>query len=141
MDGRTRTLVVQADVRVEVDGLPAHLTGSGRDLQLSTDAPARLWTEFTRAELPSGWGRVNGPRAIGRIADQLAGQGLSLSVVGPTGEVVRLGDRVSSRLGRVATGSAAVHFGSPRTLAPTVVEVVRHGGAGLFDRLRRRLRR
>jgi hypothetical protein len=138
MPGRTRTLAVQADVRMVLNGHPAHLTGSGQDLRISTDAPAALWAEVTRAELPSGWGRVNGPRAVGRIADQLADQGLAVSVVGPTGELVRLGARVSSRLGRVATGSAAVHFGSPRTLTPTVVQVVRQAGSGLLDRLRRR---
>lgn len=140
MNGRTRTLAVQADVRMVLNGQPAHLTGSGRDLRITSDAPAKLWSEVTSAELPAGWGRVNGPRAVGRIADQLARQGLSVSVVGPTGELVRLGDRVSSRLGRVATGSRAVHFGSARTLAPTVVQVARQAGAGLIDRLRRRRR-
>ncbi len=138
MPGRTRTLVVQADVRMDLAGHRAHLTGSGRDLRIDTDAPAALWAEVTRAELPSGWARVNGPRAIGRIADQLARQGLALSVTGPSGEVVRLGARVSSRVGRVATGSAAVAFGSPRTVAPTVVQVVRQAGAGILDRVRHR---
>ena len=140
MAGRTRTLAVQADVHMDLGGHRAHLTGSGGELRVDTDAPAALWTEVTRAELPSGWARVNGPRAIGRIADELARQGLSLSVTGPSGEVVRLGARVSSRLGRVTTGSAAVGFGSPRTVAPTVVQVVRQAGAGVLDRVRRRRR-
>lgn len=138
MPGRTRTLVVQADVRMVIDGHPAHLTGSGQDLRISTDSPAQLWAEVNRAELPSGLGRVNGPRAIGRLADQLAAYGLAVSVVGPTGEVVRLGARVSSRVGRIATGSTAVHFGSPRTLAPTLAQVVRQAGTGILSRLRRR---
>ncbi len=141
MPGRTRTLVVQADVRMVLNGHPAHLTGSGQDLRISTDAPAAVWAEVSKAELPSGLGRVNGPRAVGRLADELADQGLAVSVVGPTGEVVRLGARVSSRLGRIATGSAAVHFGTPRTLAPTVVQLVRQAGTGLIEQLRRRRRR
>ncbi len=136
MTARTGALVVQADVRMTLNGHSAHLTGKGQELRLTTDAPADLWAEVTRAELPAGWGRVNGPRAIGRVADQMADQGIALTVVGPTGELVRLGARVSSRLGRITTGSAAVHYGSPRTLAPTVVSVIRQSTSAILSRLR-----
>lgn len=138
MSGRPGTLVIEADLRMVLNGHPAHLTGSGQDLQISTDAPADLWAEITRAELPSGIGTVNGPRAIGRVADELDRQGISVAVVGPSGELVRVGARVSSRLGRITTGSSAVAFGSPRTVAPTALAVLRQSVMAVVARLRSR---
>ncbi|MEO5831784.1 MAG: hypothetical protein ABJA16_01520 [Nakamurella sp.] len=132
---------MDADVRMVLNGHPAHLTGTGQDLRVTTDAPADLWTELTRAELPSGIGSVNGPRAIGRVADELDRQGISVAVVGPSGELVRIGARVSSRLGRIVTGSAAVTFGSARTVAPTVLAVVKQSATAVVDRIRSRWRR
>lgn len=140
MAGRPGSLVVEADVRMVIDGHPAHLTGSGQDLRLSTDAPADLWAGLSRAELPSGLGRVNGPRAIGRAATELARLGVAVSIVGPSGELVRVGARVSSRLGRVTTGSSAVRFGSPRTVAPTAAAVVGQSVRSIVDRVRARRR-
>lgn len=140
MAGRPGTLTVDADLRMDLNGHPAHLTGSGQDLRIDTDVPAELWAEISRAELPAGLGRINGPRAIGRAATEMARHGVSVSIVGPTGELVRVGARVSSRLGRLTTGSTAVRFGSARTVAPTALAVVRDGVRSVIARVRPRRR-
>ncbi len=132
------SLTVEADLALVIDGHRATLTGSGGRLRLEADAPAALWAAMNSASLPAGLGRLSGPRAIGNVADQLAGQGLEFSVVGPSGELVRLGRNSSSRIGRLATGSSAVRFGSVRAVVPVLGALARQAGARLIDRLRRR---
>src|SRR4051794_36142128 len=85
-------LHVVADVAVSVDGATATLTGSGADLRLESPDPAGLLDAVAHAELPAAVGRVDGPRALGRVADQLAAVGLTLTVAGPQGDVLSMGD-------------------------------------------------
>ncbi len=147
--GQRPAVSVYADLRLDSDGERAHLVADGTALVLHTDSPLRLWSTINRAALPSGVGRVNGPRALGRAADLLAGAGLSVQVTGPSGTLVLLGNSADSTLGRVATGSPAVEFGSVRVLASTLsaqVPVRRYGLAALVAVLSawviaRRLRR
>jgi hypothetical protein len=118
--GRRSAVSVFADLRIDSDGERAHLVGDGTALVLHTDSPLRLWSTINRAALPSGVGRVNGPRALGRAADLLARAGVSVDVMGPRGSVVRLGDGADSAFGRLTTGSVAVQFGSIPVLASTL---------------------
>ena len=113
-------LAVFADLRIETDGQRAHLVGDGKSLILHTDQPLRFWRSIDHAALPAGVGRVNGPRALGRVADALHDAGVTVDVTGPDGVLVRLGDGAGSRLGKLVTGSSAVGFGSVRLLASTV---------------------
>jgi hypothetical protein len=116
----TRRTAVFADLRIETDGQRAHLVGDGTALVLHTDSPMRFWSTLNRAALPSGVGRVNGPRALGRAATALAEAGITVDVTGPDGMIVRLGDGAGSALGRLATGSSDVGFGSVRVVASTL---------------------
>lgn len=136
-----RRLHVVADLRVDCDGRSAHLTGSGSELRLVSDHPAEMWDAISTAALPSSVGSVNGPRAIGRLADQLRAVGLRFVVVGPKGELVRLGEPSTSLLGRLTTGSRAVQFGAARAVAPTALALVKQVAATLAARLRIRRRR
>jgi hypothetical protein len=129
---RVRTAVaVLADLRIETDGQRAHLVGDGTALVLHTDSPLQqFWSTINRAALPSGVGRVSGPRALGRAADVLTQAGITIDVTGPGGMIVRLGEGAGSVLGRVTTGSPAVQFGSVPVLASTLsaqVPVRRYG--------------
>ncbi len=106
--GPPSRLQVQADLRIDVDGVPARLTAEGDRLTLQSSRPERAW-----AAAPALVGRAAGPRWVGRAADVLADAGLTVDVVGPQGVVVSLGDGVGSRLGRAVTGSSAVRPGAP----------------------------
>ena len=117
---RSGALSVSADLRIESDGQRAHLVGDGGSLILHTDQPLQFWSSINHAALPSGVGRVSGPRALGRVAGALDDAGITLDVTGPDGVLVRLGDGAGSRLGRLVTGSSAVGFGSVRLLASTL---------------------
>lgn len=114
-------LHVVADLSVEVDGVPATLTGDGRRLVLETADPGVLWSAVARAQLPAGVGRVDAARALGRLADGLRDAGVRLEVRGPRGELVALGDGVRSAAGRVTTGSSALRPGGPRAIGPLVL--------------------
>lgn len=134
MTGRGRLGVV-ADLQLVVDGHRASLTGSGSELVMRSDDPAALWLAVVGADLPSGLGRVSGPRAVGRLADQLAGQGLGLSIEGPAGVLVRIGQDSYSTAGRLTTKSRSVRLGSPRAVAPVLIALVRQTGSKLWRRL------
>ncbi len=130
--GQRAALAVHADLRIDSDGQRAHLVGDGRSLVLHTDSPLRFWSTINHAALPSGVGRVNGPRALGQAAGLLADAGITVDVTGPDGLLVRLGSGAESTLGRITTGSTAVVFGSARTLWSTLsaqVPLRRYGGA------------
>ncbi len=137
----SRSLTVEAELLITVDGSQARLTSTGRELRLESDAPAALWSAVNKSELPAGLGRISGPRAIGRLADTLAAQGLEFVVVSPSGELVRLGTDQPSRVGRLTTGSRSVRLGSARAIAPVVLALVRQAGADVLDFVRRRLAR
>lgn len=112
-------LSVSADLRLDIDGSKAHLVGDGQSLILHSSDPLRLWSALNQASLPAGISRVDGPRAIGRAADALLDNGLSVDVTGPHGVLVRLGRGADSRAGRIVTGSRGVEFGSARALGAT----------------------
>ncbi len=132
---------VDADLQLVVAGRRAHLTGSGTTLLLESDDPAALWSSVTGADLPAGLGRISGPRAVGRLADQLRDVGLQLRVTGPSGELVRLGAGSPSRWGRLTTGSSAVGIGSVRAITPVGLTVFRQAAATASAAARRLLRR
>ncbi len=118
-------LHVVADLAVEVDGVPATLTGDGNRLVLEATDPGALWSAVAHAQLPAGVGRVDAARALGRLADGLRDAGVRLEVRGPRGELVALGDGVRSAAGRVTTGSSALRPGGPRALGPLVLTDLR----------------
>lgn len=119
-------LDVVADLALEVDGVPATLTGSGGRLVLEATDPGALWSSLARAPLPVGVGRVDAARALGRLADGLRDAGIRVEVRGPRGELVALGDGVRSAAGRITTGSSALRPGSPRALGPLVLTDLQH---------------
>jgi hypothetical protein len=108
---------VEADLTIDIDGTPARLASDGDRLILSSAHPERIWAAAVSAALPAGIGTLDGPRAVGRMARELAAAGLRLEVTGPRGTVAHLGDGVRSRLGRAVTGSAAVAPGTPSAVA------------------------
>ncbi len=108
---------VEADLEFAVDGTPARLTSHGYRLVLSSPHPERVWAAVLSAALPVRVGALDRPKAVGRLAAELAAVGLRLEVTGPRGAVAHLGDGVQSRLGRLATGSAAVSPGAPSAVA------------------------
>lgn len=119
-----RTLSVSADLRLEVDGREAHLSGDGQRLVLRTEDPLRLWSALGDASLPAGATAPTGPRAIGRLATLLKDFGVTLDIAGPGGTVVRLGSEARSPVGRLVTGSRAVQPGSVGALWPLARRVV-----------------
>lgn len=110
-------LDVTADLTIDVDGVPAQLTGSGSRLVLTSARPERVLDAAAASMLPVGVGEINGPRAVGRVADLMREAGVRLEVRGPQGAVAILGDDVRSAVGRVLTGSDAVSVGRPGALA------------------------
>jgi hypothetical protein len=119
-------LEVQADLTVDIDGVPGTLTGSGGRLVLETADPRALWSAVTRASLPVGVGRVDAARALGRLADGMRDAGVRLEVRGPRGPLVALGDGVRSVTGRVTTGSSALRPGGAGALGPLILADLRH---------------
>ena len=122
---------VEADLTFEIDGTPARLTSEGDLLVLSSAYPERVWASVTSAALPAGIGRLDGVRAVGQVASELAAAGLRLEVAGPRGELAYLGKGVRSRLGRVVTGSAAVAPGTPSAVAVLIWHRLPHRGAAI----------
>lgn len=115
-----RSLSVFADLRMEADGQRVHLVGDGSSLILHSSDPVRLWSSLTESALPSGVGRVSGPRAAGRAADALRDAGLRVELTGPKGVLVTLGTGAGTPAGRLLTGSDALGFGSVRAIRTTI---------------------
>jgi len=134
--GLQPALRVEADLTIQVAGTSAHLDGRGDRLTLTCTDPEQMWAAVSGALATVPVGSVAGPRAVGRLADQLTAAGLGLEVVGPRGTLARLGDGVHSPLGRVATGSYAVRPGSPLALGAALGRHRRRsvtaGGAALL---------
>jgi len=118
-----RSLSVLADLRMESDGQRVHVVGDGTSLVVHSSDPLRLWSALTSSALPSGVGRVNGPRAAGRAADALRDAGLRVDLTGPNGVLVALGNGAGTAAGRALTGSNSVGFGSLRAVLSTVPAV------------------
>ncbi|MGJ9372869.1 FHA domain-containing protein [Nesterenkonia sp. CF4.4] len=96
--------------QVEADGSPADpinatITAAGRHIEVRTEDSSLL----------DGM-----PRSITRAADafaaQLAEQGLTLSVIGPAGEIVSLGAVKTTVMSRVLTRSKHIRLGSLKSL-------------------------
>jgi hypothetical protein len=104
--------VVDADLELLVDGVPAHLTASGSTLTLRTEDAWHLWRSLpvlpTTRHAGRWQRRPRGLTVVGGVAEALAGQGLRLEVVDRHGTVASLGARTSSVRGKVLTGSRAV---------------------------------
>lgn len=120
MTAATRAAVihVDADLRLEIGGSLVTVTGSGRDIRVHADSPVAVLTAVSGAALPAGLGRVNGPRALGRVADGLRGLGLEIHVHGPTGDLLALGGAGRFGWGQLLTGSSAVRVGAFRAVTP-----------------------
>ena len=128
-------LEVRASLQVEVDGLAASVCGDGDDIVVECADPARFLREVTSAALPSSVGRIDGPLAVGRLADGLHATGVRLSVTGPRGTVIALGKCEASVLGKLLTGSRHVRLGSWSATRPIVVAAVgRQAGRVLRSR-------
>ncbi|AZI57976.1 hypothetical protein EH165_07295 [Nakamurella antarctica] len=132
-DQMTR-LLVTADLRIEVNGLVADLSGSGRHLVLHTENPAQLWREAAGAEMPDGFSNIGGLKSLGALAQQLSAVGLQVDVTGPRGVVARLGGASPSLLGKLVTGSDQFAPGAPLITVPLLWQrVSRVGQAGLIS--------
>ena len=127
--GRGISVSVQADLRMDLDGTSATLTGDGDRLMLATERPVALWDILVSAPLPVGGGSVGGPARVGRVAEALREAGVNLDLRGPRGTVASLGAGVDSALGRVLVGSGALGPGAPAAVAPLVWQAVRRGPA------------
>lgn len=115
---RTPALGVTADLTVTLGEDSAHLTGSGSELVLTAANPLAFWSAISTAELPAGVGSVSGPRALGRAADLMSDIGITFRLVGPRGELVRLGAEGNSKLLRAVTGSNSIELGQLHALSP-----------------------
>ena len=129
--GRRSTLRVEADLDIQVAGTSAHLGGHGDRLTLTCADPDQLWAAVSVAAAAAPMGSDSGPRAVGRLADELTAAGLGLEVVGPHGTMVRLGQGVHSLLGRAATGSYAVRPGTPSAVVSVFGRRQRRTGAAV----------
>ena len=119
-ESESPALEVLAQLQLDLDGHVATLTGSGEDLVLVASDPAALLDQLATAAIPVGVGQVDGPRALGLVADILGQAGLRLTVQGPNGTLVTLGRGQASYLGRLLTGSERAQPGTVRSLAPLV---------------------
>lgn len=129
--GRRPTLRVEADLDIRVAGTSAHLGGHGDRLTLTCAEPDQLWAAVSVAGAGAPTGFDSGPRAVGRLADELTAAGLGLEVVGPHGTMVRMGHGVHSPLGRAATGSYAVRPGTPSAVASVLGRQQRRTAAAI----------
>lgn len=118
-------LQVVADLRLDLDGRPATITGAGSQVHVRTVDPGRLWGQVVGAPLPAGVDRSNGPRAVGQVANGLAAAGLTVTVEGPNGPLVVLGKGGRSIRGRLFTGSSHVRPGAIGALRPLALAQLR----------------
>ena len=82
--------------------------GEGAVLRVQADDPVAAWS-----------GQDTG--ALGRVAEALHAQGLSVEVTGPGGRLATVGAGADSALGRLLTGSRRVAPGRPAALRPLVL--------------------
>jgi hypothetical protein len=118
--GDDRTLDVTADLRVEVDGVPVRVRASGSEIAVTSADVRRL---FAAVRVAGGAATQGSPgRAeLARVADTLAGHGLTARLDGPAGRVLSLGAAVDSAAGSGLLGSrhARVHpAGALRSSGP-----------------------
>lgn len=114
--GAVTALSVFADLRLVSDGRTATLVGDGPRLTFTTDAAQDLMAAAPAIPLS----------AVGKIADLFGEAQLELLVVGPKGEIARLGWGASSWWGKAVTGSKLVEVGSIRVVGPLGLTAARH---------------
>lgn len=119
--GDGRSLDIQAELTLDIDGRAASITGAGDRLVMHLDSPGH--TLHAVQGLTSS-------AAVGALASGLRAAGLRLDVEGVHGRLLSLGAGVDSVLGRLSTGSRAVAAGSPRALTYLGIQVLRR----TFDR-------
>jgi hypothetical protein len=114
--------VVSADLDFTVDLGSGPVTGrveaAGSTIRVTTEDAVAVWG--AASSTPGV-----GDEGIPLLADVLRDVGLRLEVTGPAGRVATLGTGTTSRLGRLATGSANVRLGGPRAVWPLVQDRVR----------------
>jgi hypothetical protein len=100
-------LQVTADLAVEVDGIPARVQGDGARIRVVADDVRGLVDSVRAAARATG---SAGARAdVARLAETLAGSGLTGVLEAPTGPVATVGADVDSAVGRLLWGSRRVH--------------------------------
>lgn len=128
-----RRLAVDADLQIRVDGVEARLIGRDGDLVLQTDDPARLL----------GAVRRGGTDALGRIVVASDATGVTVTVEGRRGAVLRLGRRPQHRSRwTLPVRPAGIEVLRPQDLVPPAVRWAAGGAvvvaaALLIGRLRR----
>ena len=141
-EGRPR-LDVTADLRLEVDGVPVQVHASGTEIAVTSPDVRRLFS----AVRVTGGATTQGPpgrQQLARVADVLAGHGLTARFDGPAGRVLSLGADVGSPAGSALLGSrhARVHpagaFRSSRAAPLAAAASLLVAVAVLVRRLRRR---
>lgn len=103
-------LDVTADLRLDVDGVPVHVQASGTEIAVTSPDVRRLFGAV-RVAGGAATQRPPGREQLARVADALAGQGLTARLDGPAGQVLSLGADVDWPAGSVLLGSrhARVH--------------------------------
>jgi len=124
MNERPAGLNIAAELTVEVGGATGTLTGDGRSLIFQTDRPEAFLSALPGAVQSAGSGWSVGRRIVGRLADQLQDEGLTLRICGPRGDLLRLGSAGGSWWGRRLTGSTAVRPGSIRSMTSALWAMV-----------------
>ena len=97
-------LEVTADLRLEVDGVPVRVEASGSEIAVRSLDVRRL---FAAVRVAGGAATQGSPgRAeLARVADTLAGHGLTARLEGPAGRVLSLGADVDSAAGSALLGT------------------------------------
>jgi hypothetical protein len=113
--GAAPAVSVVADLRLVSGGRTATRVGDGRRLTFTSDAARELLAGGPAIPLS----------AVGRIADVLGQAQLELVVIGPKGEIARLGSGASSWWARAVTGSRLVEVGSIRVVGPLALTAAR----------------
>lgn len=103
-------LRVDADLAMEVDGIPARISGRGDVVEVSTDRPVALARSVASVSIPRALQRS--PQSVG---DELAQLGLRIEVTSPRGLVAAIGAPATAR---------AAETGAQRRLEPGPVRVV-----------------
>lgn len=115
-----RSLRVDADLSLEVDGSPVRLTGSGQLLELVAERPRDLRTAMARSPFAGSALRPGGPLRM--VADGLADAGLTVRVSDVGGATLAtVGAGVDSSVGRLVTGSRAFRPGSASAVVPLLL--------------------
>lgn len=118
-------LDVEVDLRIDLDGQPATISGTDNHLVVHAESPGDLIAAVLAADLPQEYQHLRGARALGALADSLDTAGVELEVTGPSGTLLTIGSGQHWRWGRLTTGSVHVRPGGVAGLRPLLVEAAR----------------